>query len=149
MQPLTTIQYDPVDYSHERSPADRADLPVAEWHQIHDTALNLHRSGSIEAALDRLAEFVERYGLGTRLRAVLSDGSEPKLLLRPSRNSDTGRPSDSDCYRANFDIEFREKNSLRISLDLPTSKSIRDQVKLELLLEHFSIAAQHLPIGRE
>lgn len=129
-----------------RAKTNRIDLPVADWHYIHDAALDLHRCSSLDVALQQLAKFIENGNLGTQLRAVLWDDRGETRLLIPSRQSLDAESSEKIGYQASFDIDLPEVGSLRLSIVLPIDKSIRDQTKMELLLEHFSIAARRLPL---
>lgn len=123
-------------------------LPVADWHRIHDAALDMHRSENLEAALEQFAKFIHRYQLGDHVRACLTQADGTIKLLIPGEKVDSGESTTKEGYQATFDIDLAEKGRLRVSLALPIAKSVRDQVKLEILLEHFSIAAQHLPVHR-
>ena len=125
---------------------ERVNLPTADWHHIHDAALDLHRSPSIPVAVERLAVFTEQFSLGKSVRAVLSDESgEGQLLYPPSLEQ--AEANKINGYHVTFDVKLPDSGCLRILIDLPANKSIHDQVKLELLLEHFHVAAQHLPIS--
>lgn len=124
---------------------ERVNLPTADWHHIHDAALDLHRSPSIPVAVERLAAFTEQFSLGKSVRAVLSDESGEGQLLYPRRGYEQTGEAMINGYQVTFDVKLPDSGSLRIFVDLPANKSIHDQVKLELLLEHFHVAAQHLP----